>query len=207
MSCHELSENQLARWSELRFDAAGEVIEVLVEEGDAVSEGDLLARLETTDLERAVAQAELSLSQAQLGLSQAQLRLEQLQEPPDEADIRQAEHAVEQATAVIRVAQLNLTAARDSALLNETLEDAHKVFEDARHKYKVRLEQYERGEVTYYLVDLAQQRYDDAKLNLDRIQQQGNLQVQNAHNEINRTDAGQSPFAPGQAGRGGPCCH
>ena len=175
-----------ARWSELRFDAAGEVAEVLVQEGDVVSEGDLLARLETTDLERAVAQAELSLSQAQVGLSQTQLRLKQLQEPPDEMDIRQAEHAVEQAAAALSVAQLDLATARNSALLNETLEDAQKVFEDMQHKYEARLEQHERGEVTYYLVDLAQQRHDDAKLNLDRIRQQGNAQLQDARNAVDR---------------------
>jgi len=174
------------RWSELRFDIGGDVAELLVQEGDVVSEGDLLARLETTDLERAVAQAELGLSQAQVDLSQAQLRLEQLREPADEADIRQARHDVDQAAAALSVAYLDLDTARDSALVNETLEDAQKVFEDARHKYEVRLEQYERGEVTYYMVDLAQERYDDAQLNLSRIQQQGDLQVQNARNEANR---------------------
>ena len=174
------------RWSELRFDIGGDVAEVLVQEGDVVSEGDLLARLETSDLERAVAQAELGLSQAQVGLSQAQLRLEQLREPADEADIRQAKHGVDQAAAALSVAYLDLDTARDSALVNETLEDAQKVFEDAQHKYEVRLEQYERGEVTYYMVDLAQERYDDVQLNLSRIQQQGDLQVQNARNEVNR---------------------
>jgi len=59
------------------------VAELLVQEEGVVSGGDLLALLETTDVERAVAQAELGLLQAQLGL-------ERLQEPADEADIRQA---------------------------------------------------------------------------------------------------------------------
>jgi len=175
-----------ARWSELRFDVVGDVAEVLVQEGDVVAEGDLLARLETTDLERAVAQAELDLSQAQVSLSQAQLRLEQLQEPPDEADIRQAEHAVDQAVATLKAAQLDLTAVLDSTLLNETLEDAQELFEDVQHKYEARLDQYERGEATYYFVDQAQERLDDAKLNLDRIRQQGNSQSQDARNAVDR---------------------
>ncbi len=170
------------RWSELRFDAAGDVAELLVQEGDGVSEGDLLVRLETDDLERAVAQAELNLSQAQVGLSQAQLRLEQLQEPPDEADIRQAEHAVDQAAAARKAAQLDLT-----AVLNETLEDAQKVFEDKQHRYEVRLAWYESGEEPdYWFVDQAQERLDDARLNLDRIQQQGNSQLQDVRNGVDR---------------------
>ena len=175
------------RWSELRFDAAGDVVEVLVQEGDVMSEGDLLVRLETDDLERAVAQAELNLSQAQLRLSQAQLRLEKLQEPPDEADIRQAEHAVEQAAAALVAAQLDLTAVLDSMLLNETLEDAQKVFEDKQHRYEVRLAWYESGEEPdYWFVDQAQERLDDARLNLDRIQQQGNSQLQDVRNAVDR---------------------
>ncbi|MCK4314693.1 MAG: HlyD family efflux transporter periplasmic adaptor subunit [Anaerolineae bacterium] len=176
-----------ARWSELRFDVVGDVAEVLVQEGDIVSEGDLLARLETTDLERAAAQAELSLSQAQVGLSQAQLRLGQLQEPPDDADIRQAEHAVEQAAAALKAAQLDLTAVLNSTLLNETLEDAQKVFEDRQHRYEARLEMYESGEEPdYWFVDQAQERLDDARLNLDRIRQQGNAQSQDARNAVDR---------------------
>jgi HlyD family secretion protein len=176
-----------ARWSELRFDVVGDVAEVLVQEGDVVAEGDLLARLETTDLERAVAQAELSLSQAQVGLSQAQLRLGQLQEPPDEADIRQAEHAVEQAAAALKAAQLDLTAVLNSTLFNETLEDAQKVFEDRQHRYEARLEMYESGEEPdYWFVDQAQERLGDARLNLDRIRQQGNAQSQDARNAVDR---------------------
>ncbi len=175
-----------ARWTELHFDLSGYVAEALVQEGDAVAEGAPLIRLETTDLERAVAQAELVLHQAELSLSQAQLRLDQLQQPPDEADIRQAQHAVDQAAAALKAAQLDLTAALNSPLLNETLEDAQKVFDDAQHKYQTRQEQYARGEVTYYMVDLAQQQYDDARLNLERIQQQGDAQTQDARNAVNR---------------------
>jgi len=168
-----------ARWSELRFDAAGTVTEVLVQEGDVVAEGEVLARLETTDLERAVAQAELNLRQAQLSL-------EQLQEPADEADVRQAEHAVDQAAAALEVAQLDLTAVLNSTLLNESLEDAQDAFEDARYRYEVRLAQYERGEIDYWFVEQAEERFDDAQLALARIQQQVNVQLESARNEVNR---------------------
>jgi HlyD family secretion protein len=176
-----------ARWGELRFDVGGDVVEVAVQESDVVSEGDILARLETTELERAVAQAELDLNQAQVRLGQAELKLEQLQEPPDEADIRQAEHAIAQAADALKAAQLDLTAVLNSTLLNETLEDAQKVFEDLQHKYDARLEMYESGkEPDYWLVDQAQERLDDAKLNLDRIQQEGDAQLQDARNAVNQ---------------------
>jgi multidrug resistance efflux pump len=177
------------RWSELRFDIGGDVAGVLVQEGDVVAEGDLLARLEAADLERAVAQADLSLNQAQVRLGQAQLKLEQLQEPADEADIRQAEHAVDQAAAAIKAAQLDLTAVLDSTSLNETLEDAEEVYEDMQHKYEARLEMYKSGEEPdYWFVDQAQERLDDAKLDLDRIRQQGNAQLQDARNAVQQAE-------------------
>jgi multidrug efflux pump subunit AcrA (membrane-fusion protein) len=169
-------------WADLSFDTTGPVAEWFVAEGDVVAAGTPLGRLAVpnqADLERSVVQAELDLRQAQLAL-------ERLQKPADEADVEQARHAVEQAAAAISVAQLDLAAAHDSALLNETLEDARKVFEDTQHKYAVRLEQYERGEVSFYIVDLARQRYDDAKLALSRIQQQGDLEVENARNALDR---------------------
>ncbi len=175
------------RWGELRFDIAGDVVEVLVAEGDTVAEGDLLAHLEMTDLERAVAQAELSLSQAQLGVSQAELRLERLVEPPDEADVRRAENAVEQAAAAIVAAQLDLTAVLDSMLLNESLEDAQELYKEIQHRYEVRVEWYESGqEPDYWHVDQAKERMDDAKLELDRIRQQGNAQLQDVRNAVDR---------------------
>ena len=107
----------------LSLGAGGQIAEVYVRPGDWVEAGDVLIQLKDDALQRAVAQAEL-------GLGQAQLRLGQLQEPPDEADIRQAEHTVEQAAGALKAAQLNLTAVLNSTLLNETLEDAQKVFED-----------------------------------------------------------------------------
>jgi len=164
---------------DLGFDLAGRVAEVLVDIGDEVEAGQPLALLETANLERAVAQAELSLRQAEL-------RLERLQEPADEADVRQAQHAADQAAAALEVAELNLTTVLSGTLLNETLDDAQSGFDDAQERYEQRLREYEDGEIAYWYVDQAQLRYDDAKLYLERIQQQADLQLENARNEVER---------------------
>ena len=76
----------------LSFMSPGRVAEVLVEEAQVVSQGDTLARLETTDLEFAVAQAELALASAQA-------QLLRLQRPPAEYDVAAAEAALESAKA------------------------------------------------------------------------------------------------------------
>jgi HlyD family secretion protein len=101
----------------LSFKSPGRVAEVLVKEEQAVSQGDVLARLETTDLEFAIAQAELALATAQA-------QLLRLQRPPAEHDIAAAEAALESAEASyqrllagpskeeIRVARTNLDQAQ-----------------------------------------------------------------------------------------------
>ena len=178
------------QWTEtinLSMGAGGRIAEIHVRPGDWVTAGDALVELETVDLERAVTQAELSLSQAQVSLSQAQLKLEQLLEPPDEADVRRAGHAVDQAAGAIAAAQLDIAAVLNNTLLNETLEDAREVVEEMQHRYDVRLEWYKSGdEPDYWFVDEAQENLDDAKLNLARIEQPGNAQLQDARNAVLR---------------------
>lgn len=176
-----------AVWANLHLDAAGPVAEWFVAEGNTVKAGTPLGRLDTLNgagLERAVAQAELHLRQTQVGLVQAELELDQLQEPPDEAAVRQAEHAVDQAAAAIEAARLSLSEVLNSTLLNETLDDAQEVFADKQRRYQYRLEQYEEEGIDYWYVENARDQLDDARLNLDRIRQQGNTQSQEARNAL-----------------------
>jgi HlyD family secretion protein len=162
---------------DLSFDAPGEVAEVSVELGDSVEAGQLLAQLETTDLERAVTQAELNLQQAEL-------RLERLQEPPDEPEIRRAEHRVDQAAAALEVAQINRRQVLSSTLLNESLDDARSEYEDAKADYEENLEEYQEGDLDYWYVDRALDRLEDAELALSRVQHQVDLQRESATNEV-----------------------
>ena len=76
----------------LAFPGAGRVAEIAVQQGDLVQGGQILARLETTDLEFAIDQAELALVTAQT-------QLLRLQSPPSEYDIATAEAALESARA------------------------------------------------------------------------------------------------------------
>ncbi len=69
-----------ARWAGLGFQMSGRVERVMVEPGDQVEEGDLLIRLDSTDLEQAVSQAQAALatSQATLALTEAGARPEEM---------------------------------------------------------------------------------------------------------------------------------
>jgi multidrug resistance efflux pump len=88
-----------AHRSALGFKAAGEVVEVLVEEGDRVTPGQVLVRLDQVDAQMAVRQAEadLEVAEAQLALLRAGSRAEEV--AAAEARLEAAQAAVERAAA------------------------------------------------------------------------------------------------------------
>jgi len=169
-----------AQWRALSFQITGEVVEVLVQEGDTVEAGAVLARLDTAEMERAAARAELALEQARL-------RLAQLQEPVAAADVEQAENAISQAALTMNVAQANVNNILTSPLFNEALEDARKHYQEQLQRYEDRLRQYQSGESPdYWFVEQAKKSMDEAKLELDRIERAGNLQLQTARADVLR---------------------
>lgn len=91
----------------LSFRSAGRVSQVLVSVGQTVTEGQLLGQLDTTDLELALEQANISVQ-----ISQSQLK--KLETPPSENDLATAQAAVSVAQAGVTSAEAGLTSARAS---------------------------------------------------------------------------------------------
>ncbi len=73
-----------AQQVELAFELSDPVVEVLVEEGQRVAAGDVVARLDPTDAEAAVRDAEIALAQAQADY-------DDLTQPPRDVDVAVAE--------------------------------------------------------------------------------------------------------------------
>jgi HlyD family secretion protein len=76
----------------LAFDMSGKVVELSVSEGDVVAEGQMLARLDSSDLASRVTQARQALESKEIMLSKAQ-------EPPSAEDIEAARAELESAEA------------------------------------------------------------------------------------------------------------
>jgi HlyD family secretion protein len=95
--------------ADLSFKAVGRVQEVLVSEGQAVTAGQELAKLETWDLEQAVSQAEAGLKsvQAQLAKAKAGARPEEIAVAEAAVAIAQGNLAAAQATLSSAQASLN----------------------------------------------------------------------------------------------------
>ena len=86
---------------DLAFDIGGRIARINVEEGDNVAAGNVLAKLDTTDLELTLAQARVTLTQAETALTQAKVA------------VIQATLAVNSANVSLRTARHNLDEARD----------------------------------------------------------------------------------------------
>lgn len=115
------------REASLAFQTTGTVASVEVEVGSQVNAGQVLVRLDTTDLELAVRQAEISLRQAQ-----AQLR--QLQEGPSTSDVAAAQAALESAQAAYE--QLLRGADKDQlAAARAQVEQAKATLDQAQQAY------------------------------------------------------------------------
>ena len=94
---------------DLGFQSEGYLDEVLVEIGDQVQEGDVLAQLEMDDLEVAVAEAEIK---ARL----AQLDLDDVLEGPTDAELADGRAALQSAQVALTVAQYTYDSALNSDL-------------------------------------------------------------------------------------------
>jgi HlyD family secretion protein len=86
------------RWANLSFPIGGQVVELPVSEGAQVAKGDVLARLDTAELEDGVAVAEA-------GLTMAQAELARVKAGPRPAQVAQAQEAVRSAEAARDAAQ------------------------------------------------------------------------------------------------------
>ena len=113
-------------------EISGLIEDVMVEQNDRVTQGQPLAKIDTTRLENSLAQAEANLAQARAGLHQAQASLEEAQLEQDRAEtlyekgstskqaLQQARAARKRAQAQVESARASIAQARASVKLQRT---------------------------------------------------------------------------------------
>jgi HlyD family secretion protein len=170
-----------ARSEELGFEMGGKVVEVLVVEGDAVQAGDVVARLETEDLDRALANADLSLRQARL-------RLEQLEKPPEERDVASAEAAIVDAQAAYGEAVKQLTLTENSQATGDDVRAARYARDEAYRLYQELVSKRDRGvkHIGDSVVARAHDAYLDAEGQYNRAVENADFQLLSARNAVNQ---------------------
>ncbi|MCJ7619279.1 MAG: biotin/lipoyl-binding protein, partial [Anaerolineae bacterium] len=112
---------------ELSFSSGGRLAEVLVEVGDQVQGGDVLARLDDTDAQSQVAQAEINLRLAELQLAG-------LTGTPDASDLAAAQYQLTSAQEALKDL-LNGPSAEEIIIAQADMATAEKTLQQAQSAY------------------------------------------------------------------------
>jgi HlyD family secretion protein len=120
---------QPLQFANLSFPNSGEVLEVLVKEGDAVKANDVIARLRSDAQQTAVVRAEAGIAVAKAALAKYQEQLPQLIASA-EADVRSAQAQVASASAKNNDQAALASAAAALALATANQQQAQKTYDD-----------------------------------------------------------------------------
>lgn len=164
---------QLANDVKLSFGVGGRIDRIYVEEGEIVGKGEVLAELETDDLELALTQAEVTLATQQVAVTQAELNLEQAEYNLDQAMELYTWPEIEVAEADVDDAEAFLEYALDKGLSPTTIVYAQARLDAAQARLDAMITDYDTEEVALekMKVGLAEQSLELAKQSLEQAQQ------------------------------------
>ncbi|MBP7868469.1 MAG: efflux RND transporter periplasmic adaptor subunit [Firmicutes bacterium] len=128
------------RKADIASKLSGKVERVLVDEGDPVAAGQILAVLDQRDYHAQVAQAEAAVQAAQANRGAAQARLAALRAGARPQELRQAEEAVQQAKASLDNATANYNRTKDlfsqGAISQQQMDAAQLQLDVTKAQYK-----------------------------------------------------------------------
>ena len=151
------------------FDTAGTVAKVNVKAGDTVKAGDILAQLDTSDLELQLAQQEQSFLSQQAAYS--------LTVQPDPNAVKSAQLALDNAAAAYRLAQQKYDVNRTDqvALSCDNVDSAKQAYDDAVNAYNALLANWRAVVNGSYQISPQKANLDRAKASYDQALTNCNL--------------------------------
>jgi HlyD family secretion protein len=186
-----------ARQQQMGFPAGGRLAELTVRIGDTVTEGQVLARLETEPLALALAQAEADLEVKQTSLNK-------LQAGPSQEDLAAAIAAVQSAKTDLENANYNLQIVQKSDVVATNVRTREYEYSWYEANYGDFLKKYERGEIDKTRLDLewngllaAKDRLESARTQAAAALTSANQKVANAQENLRKAE---SQLAALQAG-------
>jgi len=158
---------------ELAFGVGGRIDKIYVEEGDSVTRGDMLARLDTDDLELALTQAQVALTTQQVAVTQTQVAVDTAEYNLDEARDLYTWPDIEEAQDDVDDAESFLNYAIERGLPPETLEYAQARLDAAEAKLDAMVRSYDTEEVEIKKLELkvAEQSLELSRLSLEQARQ------------------------------------
>ncbi len=168
--------------AEVSFKIPGRVVERTVSEGETIKAGQLVARLDTSELEEEVAvrRAELQAAEAVLAELEAGSRPEEIAQAS--ASVRRTQADLDSLVAGARPQEI--------AVADADVERARAEADFLKAEYERQKNLYEKGIVARRDFEAAQKTYEVSNANLQRIEQQQNLVVEGPRKQdINRARA------------------
>ena len=165
----------------LSFPGSGQLLDLSVKPGDTVREGEVLARLDTTDLEQAVTQARANLTSAQVDLERAQ-------NPYSASDLAAAQAAVEQASRELENARTNLEIVQNSPEVGQRIRDLEYEAAWYEQHYNESLARYNKGRLTKERLDMDYNNMVTARERLERARAEAALTLSEAHLRVERAE-------------------
>jgi len=189
----------------LAFQSAGLLTELPVKVGDSVKKGDVLAKLDTSDLELQVTQAEVALEQAKLKLDQlkegpkdvdvaaaqasydsALTKYNDLKASPKPEDIVAAQAAVRNAEVALANAQNNLVVVQKSDTVSKTVRDRENEESYYERTYGDTLSRFNKGDASQADVDRDYNNLLTAKERLDSARANAEMTLRKAENDVTK---------------------
>lgn len=177
---------------------SAEIVEILVEKGEQVERGQVLARLDDTDLRHALEREKAARDRAESGvaMSEAGEKRAEASKRQSEVALENSDHAITQAREAYEQAKTNLEKAKENQSLNisaaeRTVETAERNLRNAEREYERSKELYEAGLISARELEQAESavedvkdNVEDAKTNLEQVKQQFDIDV--LQSEVNR---------------------
>jgi HlyD family secretion protein len=162
----------------LGFETSGYLEEVYVAVGDRVKEGDVLAKMETDELELAVTEADTKVRLAQIDLDNTLAG-------PTDAELASAEAAIKNAQAALQVAQLSY-----NSDLNSDLDSAasayYLTYLSRSEKYVAAQEAYAAGKISQSEYEEATNKWRQAEADLNDALKNADLEQLGAANDLDQ---------------------
>jgi len=172
---------EVSKEARLAFGVGGRIDKIYVDEGDNVTEGDALAKLDTSALELALVQAKVALTQAQLAVNSANVTLRTAKHSLDEARDLYTWPEIKTAQADVDDAKAFLQYVIDMGLSEPTLAYAQARLTAAEAKLDAMIHSYDTEEVAIKKMEvevaeqtlaLRQQSLEQAQQSLEHAQKQ-----------------------------------
>jgi HlyD family secretion protein len=162
----------------LGFEKSGYLEEVYVAVGDRVKEGDVLATMETDELELAIIEAETRVRLAQIDLDNTLAG-------PTEAELASAEATIKNAQSALQVAQISYDSDLNSDL--DSAASAHYLNYLWRSEKVLAAQQaYDAGEISRSEYEEAVNKWRQAEADLDEALKDANLEQLDAANDVDQ---------------------